>query len=112
MNRTCETCACSQLIANPQTPEQKQMVCRLDPPMVVPMQAQGRVAADPRGSAQATVVNVLMHRPTAAGLTCWKWQPPGSEPGDLWYPTDLRLMIRKYERGQKNEQNATQETDQ
>jgi hypothetical protein len=75
--RTCGNCACSEVIIKPKvqpasvTPAEfdampvRQMVCRLNPPLVV---------QTPKGRA-------LMQMPTDEKMVCWHWKAPGTAPG-------------------------------
>ncbi|MGH7743754.1 MAG: hypothetical protein ACREQ5_02905 [Candidatus Dormibacteria bacterium] len=81
-SRTCANCACSFIAKHPTLVNKTQMLCRLNPPILMSEQ----VRTD-KGMMQSYA---LTYGPTQAELTCWKWKPEGTLPGEN--PNTKRLL--------------------
>jgi hypothetical protein len=95
-DRTCANCACFYQhpipVPNGQ-PEQKQSMCRLNPPITVQQILPTRVAASSRGDQAQQMRIALSYAPTAPELTCWQWIQEGSLPGDRAPPENMEQIL-------------------
>lgn len=102
--RTCANCACSFIREDAKNPLQKQMFCRLNPPVAAqlrgekPRMRDGKVVIGRDNKPVMENVTELhfLYAPTLPELVCFNgWRPMGVLPGVLFRLTD-NLSVQTY----------------